>query len=30
MSKPMDLTGQRFGRLLVIERGENDKHGKTR
>ena len=30
MSKPMDLTGQRFGRILVIERGENDKHGKTR
>ena len=27
MSKLIDLTGQRFGRLLVLERAENDKDG---
>lgn len=30
MSRPMNLIGQKFGRLTVIERAENDKHGKTR
>lgn len=30
MAKALDLTGQRFGRLTVIERQANDKHGKTR
>jgi hypothetical protein len=30
MSKPVDLTGQRFERLLVLERAENTKDGKTR
>lgn len=30
MSKINDLTGQRFGKLLVLERAENDKFGKTR
>lgn len=29
MSKVIDMTGQRYGRLVVIERGENDKHGKA-
>jgi len=29
MSKLIDLTGQRFGRLVVIERAENDKRGKA-
>ena len=29
MSKVKDLTGQRFGRLLVIERAENTKEGKA-
>jgi hypothetical protein len=30
MSKLMDLTGQRFGRLVVIERSENDEIGRAR
>ena len=30
MSKPNNLTGQRFGKLIVLERAENDKFGKTR
>ncbi len=30
MSKLIDLTGQRFGRLVVIERAENDKSGNVR
>ena len=30
MSKPNNLLGQTFGRLVVIERAENDKFGKTR
>lgn len=30
MSKLRDLTGQRFGRLTVIARGENSKDGKSR
>ena len=30
MSKPNNLLNQRFGNLLVLERAENDKHGKTR
>ena len=30
MSKINDLTGQRFGKLLVLKRAENDKFGKTR
>ena len=30
MSKPNDLLNQRFGQLVVLERAENDKHGKTR
>lgn len=29
MAKALDLTGQRFGRLTVIERAENNKRGKT-
>lgn len=29
-SRFIDLTGQRFGRLKVIERGENGKNGQTR
>lgn len=29
MAKALDLTGQRFGRLTVIERAENNKHGNT-
>ena len=28
MSKLKDLTGQRFGRLTVIKRAENDKHNR--
>lgn len=28
--KMLDLTGQRFGRLVVIERAENDKIGRAR
>lgn len=27
MSKPLDLTGQRFGRLVVTERSTNSKSG---
>lgn len=30
MSKPLNLLGQKFGRLVVIERAENNKHGQTR
>ena len=30
MGKRIDLTGQRFGRLVVIERVENDRYGRTR
>jgi len=30
MSKPNNLIGQRFGKLVVLERVENDKFGKTR
>lgn len=30
MGKFIDLTGQKFGRLTVIKRVENDKHQKTR
>lgn len=30
MSKFIDLTGERFGRLVVIEQVENDKHGNRR
>jgi len=30
MSKLKDLTGMKFGRLTVIERAENDKHGRAR
>ena len=30
MSKLLDLTGQRFGRLVVIQRAENTKGGKAR
>jgi hypothetical protein len=30
MSKPLNLVGLRFGRLLVISRGENSKAGHTR
>lgn len=29
MGKLIDLTGQRFGRLVVIERAENNKRGKA-
>ena len=29
MAKALELTGQRFGRLTVIERQANNKHGKT-
>ena len=29
MAKPLDLVGQTFWRLYVVERVENDKHGKT-
>ena len=30
MSKPNNLIGQRFGKLIILERAENDKFGKTR
>lgn len=30
MTKPLNLVGQKFGRLTVIERAENDKKGNTR
>jgi hypothetical protein len=30
VSKPLNITGLRFGRLLVLERQSNDRHGKTR
>ena len=30
MSKPNNLIGKRFGKLVVLERAENDKFGKTR
>lgn len=30
MSRLLDLTGQRFGRLMVIQRAENTNAGKTR
>ena len=30
MSKPLNLTGQRFGRLVVIERSANSKSGKAK
>ncbi|MEN2467887.1 AP2 domain-containing protein [Ornithinibacillus sp. JPR2-1] len=30
MTRALDLTGKKFGRLTVIERTSNDKHGKTR
>lgn len=30
MSKPIDLTGQRFGRLIALERVENNKWGRAR
>ena len=30
MSNLVDLTGQRFGRLVVIQRADNDKYGKAR
>lgn len=29
MSKVIDMTGQRFGKLVVLRRGENDKHNKA-
>lgn len=29
MSKVIDMTGQKFGKLTVLKRVENDKHGKT-
>lgn len=29
MSKVVDMTGQHFGRLVVLERGENDRFGKA-
>lgn len=29
MSKPLDLIGRRFGRLVVLERVASDKHGKA-
>lgn len=29
MSKLIDMTGQKIGRLLVLERAENDKDGKA-
>lgn len=28
--KPIELTGQRFGRLIVLDRAENDRFGKAR
>ena len=30
MTKMIDITGQRFGQLTVLERGPNDKHGHVR
>jgi hypothetical protein len=30
MSKPLELTGERFGKLFVISRGESDARGRTR
>lgn len=30
MSRPLDLTGQRFGRLVAIERATNSKSGKAK
>ena len=30
MSKFIDITGQRFGRLVVVKRAENNKEGRTR
>ena len=30
MSMLVDLTGQRFGRLIVVDRAENSSHGNTR
>lgn len=29
MSKVIDMTGQKYGKLTVLERAENDKHGKA-
>ena len=29
MSKVVDMTGQKFGKLTVLERAENDKFGKA-
>ena len=29
MSKVIDMTGQKYGKLYIIERAENDKHGKA-
>lgn len=29
MTKVIDMTGKRFGRLIVLERGQNDKHNKA-
>lgn len=29
MTKPLDLTGQRFGQLIAAERSGRDRHGKT-
>ena len=29
MTKLIDMTGQRFGKLIVLERANNDKHGKA-
>lgn len=29
MSKVIDETGKRYGRLLVLKRAENDKFGRT-
>ena len=30
MNKPLDLIGKRYGRLLVISRQENNRHGQTK
>ena len=30
MTKVIDMTGQRFGSLIVLERGENSKNGGAR
>lgn len=30
MAKKLDMTGQRYGRLVVVGRAENDKWGKTK